>query len=305
MIRYLRLQDNKIVDCPQNGHEIMVVTAPDEAEKRLLIDEYKLDAHTLNSALDPDELSRIEFEPEHVAMIYKNPRNYSSEDNFLFKVMSIGLFLFKDKIIVVMNEDLTLFVGRTYNRVQSLPEVALKLLYSSVVHFTEHLKAISSISDELENLINQSMENKYLLNMFTLEKSLVFFLRAINSNAALLEKLKANALRLGFTPEQIETLDDTIIENSQCNRQAEIYSNILASLMDARASIVSNNLNLLIKKLTFITIALMLPTLVVSIFSMNVDLPFNETHHLSFWFVISLAFASILSFWAYWRYNKW
>ena len=85
--------------------------------------------------------------------------------------------------------------------------------------------------------------------------------------------MKHNAAKIGFTPENLEFIDDMIIENSQCYEQAEIYSNILASMMDARVSIVSNNLNWLMKTLTIITIAIMLPTLVVSIFSMNVPFP--------------------------------
>ena len=119
------------------------------------------------------------------------------------------------------------------------------------------------------------MENKYLINLFSLEKSLVYYLNAINSNGVLIEKIRHNAARIGFTQEKMELLDDIIIENNQCYRQAEIYSNILASLMDARVSIVSNNLNVLMKTLNIITIAIMVPTFVVSRFSMNVKIPFG------------------------------
>jgi magnesium transporter len=157
------------------------------------------------------------------------------------------------------------------------------------------------ITDSLEQKINTSMENKYLLNLFTLEKSLVYYLSALNSNAMLIGKLKINAAKTAMTGENTELLDDIIVENDQCIKQAEIYSTILASLMDARASIVGNNLNLLMKTLNIITISIMVPTLVVSVFSMNVALPISHQHAAAFWFVIFLAAASIFIFIWVWR----
>jgi magnesium transporter len=305
MLRHYRISEDKIIESDATNGQILVYVAPDEGEKRHLVDGLKLDEHTLNSALDPDEVARVEFEPEHTAVIFKRPKNYCSEDNFLFKVASTGLFLFKDRLIIVLSEDVTLYEGRTFLKVRSLPDVVLKLLYRVIFHFNEHLRAINMISGELEQQINRSMENKYLLNMFTLEKSLVYYLNAINSNSVLGEKIKANAAKIGFTPDNVEFLEDILIENNQCYRQAEIYSNILASLMDARANIVANNLNLLIKTLTIITITIMLPTLVVSIFSMNVAMPFQNNHPLAFWAVVILAALSGLGFWLFWRYKKW
>lgn len=95
-----------------------------------------------------------------------------------------------------------------------------------------------------------------------------------------------------------------IIENGQCYEQAEIYSNILASMMDARVSIVSNNLNWLMKTLNIITIAIMLPTLVVSIFSMNVEFP-GKTHPWAFWIILALASVSVVAVRLVWRWKKW
>jgi len=116
--------------------------------------------------------------------------------------------------------------------------------------------------------------------------------------------LKNAAAKLGFSAENLEFIDDMLIENSQCYEQAEIYSNILASMMDARVSIVSNNLNWLMKTLTIITIAIMLPTLVVSIFSMNVEFPGKE-HPLMFWVIIALAGLSVLAVRLIWRWKRW
>jgi magnesium transporter len=304
MKKLYTIVDRKLVECSNGQGTVEIYCAPDEAEKRHLIDDLKIDEHTYASALDPDELCRLEFEPEHAAVIFKRPRNYSSADHFLFKVASVGAFLFKDRLVIVVSEDANLFDGSPLVRIHSLAEVILKLIARSIIHFREHIKAIGMISDELQSGINTAMENKHLINMFTLQKSLVYYVNSINSNGAVLERLKNNAAKIGYCTEEVELLDDIIIENSQCYRQADISSNILASLMDARASIVSNNLNVLMKTLNVICIAIMVPTLVVSIFSMNVDLPLDKHSH-AFWIILALAIGSAVAFMSYWWRRKW
>jgi magnesium transporter len=285
---------------------LWIVTAPDDADRKLLVEALKVDEHTLNSALDPDELSRLELEPEHAALILKRPKSYQKEDDFLFKVLSSGLFLFKDKLVVVMADDApVLDAGRMpYKGAGGAVDVVLRILYRTIFHFLEHLRVIGMLSDALERRVNESFDNRHLLNLFKLQKSLVYYVSAISSNTVAIEKLKVQAARLGFTQEQLEFLDDVLIENQQCYRQAEISSNILASLMDARVSVVSNNLNLTMKTLTLITLTIMVPTLVVSAFSMNVPIPFSE-HGWAFWFVLALAAVSSAAFLTWGRYKKW
>jgi magnesium transporter len=188
--------------------------------------------------------------------------------------------------------------------VGSLQELMLKYIYRTIAGYLEHLKTINLITDDLERKVHHSLENKYLLNMFALEKSLVYYLNALHSNTMLVDKLKLNASKIGFSAEHLEFLDDLYIENSQCLKQAEIYSNILASLMDARASIVSNNLNQLMKTLNVITIGIMVPTLVVSAFSMNVAIPLAKHPH-AFWIIMTLALVSVVIFMVLWRRKKW
>ncbi len=298
--RYL-FSDNKIVETSDPQAQILVFIDPDEADRKLLMHDYQLDEHTLNSALDPDELSRLEFEPEHLAMIYKRPMNYSSKDQFLFKVASVGLFLFKDRLIVLLSEDVPIFTGKLFQRVHSLPDICLRMIGRTTYHYLEHLKVINMITESLEQKINAAMENKYLLSLFTLTKSLVYYLNAINSNSMLIEKIKNSSSKLGLTQLNLELLDDIAIENVQCAKQAEIYSSILASLMDGRASIVANNLNILIKILNIITIGIMVPNLIVSIFSMNVTLPLNTVHPFSFWLILLISAVAGIVFLAWWR----
>ena len=305
MLRRYQIENAKIVESTDEKAPVLLYVNPDEAEKRRLVDTYQVDEHTLNSALDPDEQARLESEPNHIALIYKRPKNYSGDDQLLFKASTMGVFFFGELLILVAADDTSLFEGKQLAKVGSVRELVLRLIYRAIYHFMEHLKIINQIADDVEQKINRAMENKYLINLFALQKSLVYYQNAVNSNGALIEKIRHNAPKFGFTQEEMELLDDIIVENNQCYRQAEVYSNILASLMDARASIVSNNLNVLMKTLNIITISIMVPTLVVSIFSMNVVLPFGLHGLPAFWAIMGLAGVSVVGFMVFWKYKKW
>lgn len=291
MERVYQIIDRAVNQSSDPTGPIVLHVQPEVDERRFLTESLRIDEHTLNSSLDPDELSRVEFEPDHVALVYKRPRNYSSGDQLQFGVTSTGAFLFRDRLHVVLGDDTNLFDGTQRIRVDSLPGALLRLIGRSIVHFREHLRAIHAVSDELQAAISRSMDNKHLMSMFALEKSLVYYVSALHSNGALLDKLRHNATKVGFSPEELETLDDLIIDNAQCARQAEMSSNILASLMDARASVVANNINVLMKRLNVITIAIMVPTLVVSAFSMNVPVPWQDRA----WMFYAVHFAAALS----------
>jgi len=300
MLKTYRLAEGKIVETPDHGGAVLVFSNPDEAEKRYLIEQLKVDEHTLASSLDPDEIARLEFEPEHLAMIFKRPRNYSAEEQFSFKVSSMGVFWFKERCAVVTSEECALFEGKGFQRLGGLNDLLLRLLYRTTTQYLGHLRTINMIADSLEQKINRAMENRYLINLFSLEKGMVYYQNAIHSNGVVIEKLKNVAGRIGFSAENLEILEDLIIENQQCYKQAEIYSGIFASLMDARVSVVNNNLNVLIKMLNIVTIAIMVPTFVVSAFSMNVRIPLAQ-YPFAFWIILGLAGVSLALFMVVWR----
>ena len=301
MRSYFRIAEDAgtIVRCEPVDAQLIVFNSPTIEDEADLMEYYNIDYHTLHSSLDPDELSRLEFETDHAALIFKRPKSFSANDNFLLKLTSTGVFLYEDRIVVVMPDDAPLFEGRAPLRIFSIQDVILRLLYQSISHFEGHLKAINMLSDSLERRVMTSMETKYLLNMFALEKSLVYILNAISSNGALLDKMKASAVRLGLDHDQTGILEDISIENQQCLRRSEIYSEVVAGLMDARASIVSHNLNILIKEFTIWTIAIMMANLTVGIFSMNVALPIPmEKAAWPFFFINALAILSaVVVFW--------
>jgi len=250
--------------------QIEVYILPDETERNHLINDYGVDEHTLLSSTDPDETPRIEFEDNHTAVILKYPKNYSAEDNFLFKVKSMGIFIFPpERIVIVLDDSVPLFTGRLASNVKAAQDVLLKTLLQTIRHFETHLRVINMCSDEIEHEINKSCGNKNLLNMFTLEKGLVYYVNALNGNRRVIERMKVNAQKFGFTEENIELLDDLAIENRQFLDQAEVYSQVLSGLMDARASIINNNLNVMMKNMNAIVIAISVPTFFTGVFGMS------------------------------------
>lgn len=271
MIKKFQLQNNALAAAESEDSQILVYINPDVAEKNQLRDTFEIDSHTLSSALDPDEVSRIEFDPNYISLIWKRATNYSGQDNFFFNVTSIGLFLFKERLLIVLADDVPLSgTGVKHaHKMNTLLDVLLTFLYNTIHHYLEHLKIIKMISRELQQKINASMENEHLIQMFNLSESLIYYLNAINANNVVLTRLRNNAEKLGFSPEVVEFLDDIIIENNQCYKQAEIYSTVFSGLMDARGSLVNNNMNVLLKNLTIINIVFLPLNLIASIGGMS------------------------------------
>ncbi|MCL2284502.1 MAG: magnesium transporter CorA family protein [Fibromonadales bacterium] len=308
MIKYYKLQVGRIAAAEKHEAEITMLVCPSQEEINALMQDYQLDEHTIASAFDTEELARLEYEDEYTAVIFKKPKSYNAEEQFLFRITSFGVFMFKNKIVILSDTELPFSDEKRFSRITSLNLFMLKLLNYSAYHFSEHLRIISRVNDDLEAKLVSSMENKYLLYMFGLCKSLVYYLDAISSNQTVLRKLQ-NGRNLTFSEAEKDLLDDIYIETSQCLRQTENLSNILSSMMDARASIVSNNLNSLMKRLNVLTIGIMVPTFVVSFFSMNILYPFEigaEFHHpFSFWIICLLIVLATAGFLFLHKKNKW
>jgi magnesium transporter len=307
MVKYYCISEGRVIDAGTDRRDILVYINPDDAERKHLVDNLRIDDHTLQSALDPNELGRMEFEPEHVALIIKRPKRYSAKDNFLFRTESIGLFLYSGSLVVLLTDDIPLFDGRQFTKVDSLQDLILKLIYRCTWHFEEHIKVISMMSDELEQEINTSASNRQLLNMFSLEKSLVFYLDAISSNRRVIDKLKTSTAKFTFSTASIEFLDDLSIENAQCYEMAQMYSQVLSSLMDARASVISNNLNVMMKNLNAIVIAVAVPSFFAGIGGMS---EFSGMIHFSNWkvgyplFILTMIALGVVVFLAVKKFEK-
>ncbi|HQK36744.1 MAG TPA: magnesium transporter CorA family protein [Bacteroidales bacterium] len=261
----VRLQDE------EQNPQVIVILNPDDEEKQDLITNYQLDEHNLTSALDPEEPGRIEYDTEgrHMALILKRPMDVNLEESHYFAVVSLGLFLYPNRLIVVSKSPVRLFDARQINQMHTVNDIMMKIIYGVINKFSENLRLINMLSDSLEEKISRSIENRYLLELFKLEKSLVYYLESINTNEMTFRKLNASAIKLGFDEENKEVLDDILIENNQLSRQAETYSTVLAELMDARSSIINNNMNMLIRKLTIISIVFMPLNIIASMGGMS------------------------------------
>ena len=263
--------EGRLVPTEDENSKIQVFVNPDETERMYLIGELDLDEHTLASALDPDELSRVEFEPSHVAVIFKRPKYYSADDNFLFRVSSLGLYLFDDHLIAVMGDDATIFDrGKDMSHIAGgLPELLVRLLARSVSQFLSHIRTIYTLVNELEEKVQTTMDNKQLLHLFKLNQSMTYYMSAISANSTLIDRLRGYSAKIGFTAEHNELLEDLSVDNAQCYKQAEIYSVILGGLMDARTGVINNNLNLLMKRLTILTVIFLPLNVIASVFGMS------------------------------------
>jgi magnesium transporter len=151
----------------------------------------------------------------------------------------------------------------------------LNLLGRGAFTFLQHLKELNKRTTIIKNELQKSIKNNELIQLLSIQKSLVFFTTSIKSNELLLEKLQKSPL-IRFKEDERELLEDVVVENRQAIEMANIYSSILTGTMDAFASVISNNLNIVMKRLTIVSIVLMIPTLIFSLYGMNVDLPFQQ-----------------------------
>ena len=230
MLKYYKIENGRITKAPdEDSADIVLMDSPSQEQRGALVKKYEIAEHTIASAFDNDELSRVEYDDDFTTIVFKKPRNYTAEDNFEFRVESFGIFVFEDWVLLLSDSEIPLMDSRRFSKIDSLNTFVVKLLNYSVYHFNEHLKIINRISEELEDKLQNTLDNKYLLYMFTLNKGLIYYVSALNSNEALLKKLQMGR-GMQFDENERELLDDVVIENRQSLQQAEIYANILASL---------------------------------------------------------------------------
>ncbi len=269
MITSYCILSQQLVQCEIDKASVFVYFQPTDVEKDDLLRQFDLDKTDLDAVFDPDEVPRIESSQERTFIIWKRPDNVSIGDAVQFEVSSLGITIRQDKVaLIVPRGDLPLS-GRGFKRIDSIWECVLQVLLMTVHHYLDHLKAIKMISQQLQAKLVSSMENRYLLQMFALGESLVYYHNALESNLTVLSKLRGAPEKQSLTLNQINLLDDVIIENQQASKQANIYSTVLSGLMDARGTIINNNMNVLLKNLTVINVVFLPLNLIASIGGMS------------------------------------
>ncbi len=245
-----------------------------------LENEYHIAQELLADIMDPDEQARIEKEDEYTAIIVRLP---VSDESFEVKhfAVPVGIILFNDKIITICQrssdvlDDLASSRIRDFN-IRNKSAFVLNLMGRAALGYLRALKDLNKSTNIIERELQKSVKNNELVQLLTIQKSLVFFTTSLKTNELLLEKLQKSSL-MRFKEDEQELLEDVLTDNTQAIEMANIYSSILTGTMDAFASVISNNLNMVIKRLTIVSIVLMIPSMVASYFGMNVHLPFQES----------------------------
>ncbi|WP_419736209.1 magnesium transporter CorA family protein [Pseudomonas sp. COR18] len=269
MIRRFELRQGALQAVAHLEAAVMLFCNPDAVERELLRSHFKLDEHALASALDPDEISRIEFHPDNLFLIWKRPLNYSGADSLSFEVSSCGLLLCEERLLVIATHASQLDGLGSHKALNTPLDVLLEMLFNNIHHYLGHLKVIKMVARELQQKFYASMENRHLIQMFNLSESLIYYINALHSNGAVLTRLRNHAQKQAFGEQAIGLIDDLIIENNQCYKQAEIYSNVFSALIDARGNLMNNSTNGLLRKLTLINVVFLPLNLIASIGGMS------------------------------------
>jgi magnesium transporter len=273
VIKSFQLAEGRLLPVASFNADVMLFMAPDVGERSLLQGNFAVDEHALASALDPDEVSRIEFRDNSAFLVWKSPESYTGHNGFSFGVSSFGLVFSEQRLLIISADDSQLHELGTRRPLKQPVDVLLDLLSNSIHHYLGHLKVIKMLGRELQQRLNSSLENEHFIQMFNLSESLIYYINAIHSNGTVLTRLRSHvhkqAHQQAFDACTLDLIDDLIIENEQCSKQAEIYSTVFAGLMDARGNLVNNNMNSLLRKLTMINVVFLPLNLIAGIGGMS------------------------------------
>ena len=268
------------IDEPKQNCWVNVLN-PTQLEIEKLAIENEIPVELITDALDQDERPRIEFEDEWTFIILRIP--FEVKNNGVpYNTMPLGIIIKENLTITIcLQENEVLPIGQPnilreqYTHISDSISFVLRLFLRSGNIYSKYLKQINQMTDLIEQDLEKSIKNKELNKLLKMEKCLVYFITSIKANEIVLARLR-NSRKI-TTEINEDLLEDAIIENKQALEMAQIYSDIQSGMMDAFASVISNNLNIVMKQLTLISIILMIPTLIASLFGMNVPVPFGNS----------------------------
>ena len=281
---------------------------PSEQEIKKVCESTNIQEDFIRDALDFEEKARIDREEDDGTTLFvvDVPIVEKNEENDVYTTMPLGMIVVRDDFFITVslrkNKVIEDFEKRKIKDFQTYKKSKLifQILYLNSSYYLSYLKLINKETEIAEYILKNSMKNKELLKLLSLEKSLVYFTTSLKSNELVMERtLRGKIIKLYEDDEDI--LEDAITENKQAIEMAKIYSDILNGTMEAYASIISNNLNGVMKFLTSITIVLAIPTMISSFWGMNVNLPFQDN---KFGFVIMIAVSTILTLVVTWWLKK-
>ena len=270
---------------------------PDELTR--VTQTFRLPPTFLTDPLDKDERSRVELDEDDncVLIVLRVPYHDTSLDSIPFITVPFGIIIAPKAVVTVCARRPALTTEFTEHMRRVCPPTeryrfAFQLLLYAALLFLRNLREISNAADLIERDLHKDLRNESLLALLDLHKSMVYFTTSLTANQIMISRL-SHMRQLNISEDDLDYLEDADIEFRQALEMATIHSNILAGMMDAFASVVSNNLNIMMKFLTSVTIILMLPSLVASIYGMNVPLPFENNPHA---FAIIMGISFLISF---------
>jgi len=281
------------------------VIKPDRQEITILENDFGVPASFMNDIQDSDERPRIETEDNWRMIIIRVPIKLEKE-NGSFGTVPLGILTSGEKFITVCYHDLEMiddfiFFSRrkSFEKIKA-NDLILHLMFSSSIWFIKYSKLLDAEINHIESQLQRSIRNEELLEMMRIEHTLVHFITSLQSNELLLRKFKT-ILTKTQTPFDDDLLEDVEVELLQAQTTANVYSDILAGMMDAFSSIISNNVNGIMKRLTAFSIVLMFPTLVASYFGMNLQ---REDHIWTAEFSLIIAASVLISLIGVWFFRK-
>ena len=276
MIHYA-ITENKMLttlDDWQNGCWISLIS-PTEEEILQISEQRGIDADTLRAALDPEERSRIETDENYTMILVNIPTIVTANQKELYDTIPLSVILTEDAVITVCSQHTPILRQFEENKVRDFhtamrSRFLLQILFRVDSLYLQYLRSIDKRSEQVEAKLQRTTKNRELIEVYRLEKSLLYFTTSLRSNESVLEKmLRIDSIKK--YPEDAELLDDVIVENKQAIEMANIYSGILRGTMDVFASVISNNLNIVMKVLSIVTIVMAIPTIIFSAYGMNVN----------------------------------
>ncbi len=291
---------------PVNGSWIHVVDPTPEEIAQLL--DWEILPDLIHNSLDLDENARMERDEDegYIFILLRVPYFQGRASDIPYTTIPVGIIIKPNLVVTIckVNHEIfrTLCNGkyrllRTAKRYRFI----LYIFLETATRYLAYLREINRTVDSIEDRLQQSTRNHELLELLKYQKSLTYFSTALRSNEVMMERLQKTRLFNQFEEDQ-DLLEDVLTENQQAIQMVNTITEILSSMMDAFASIISNNLNVVMKALAALTIVINIPTIVASFLGMNVEIPGNEGHPFTFFWVVGLSV--VLSFIAAYIFAK-
>ncbi len=315
MIKIYKKTGDKLTVIEQPEKDCWINIAPSFNMEQLeqLAKQLKIPFSYIVDCIDQFERSRYEKQDDSKLIVINTPilnEGFDLEDEATYITIPVGIILIPDMVITVCsvnNPMIEWFEKNVFKNIELHDRslFVIKIFERNIYYFLHYLREINKRISQIEKELNYSSRNQELNKLLHLQKALIYFVNDLRADEMVLLKIQRNDfLDLKNDENAKELFQDILIDNSQALEMANVYSNILGNMMGAFASIISNNLGHVVNRLTAVTIALMVPTLIAGIYGMNIDLPFQHQPH-AFTIVMIISFLVSISFVIYFRKKRW